>query len=162
MRIVSLLPSATEIVCELGLREHLVGVTHECDYPPSVRALPKVTQTHVPEGASSREIDVLVRERMKANPALYALDLATLQRLEPDLIVTQTLCGVCAVAEGEVSAAACSLPGNPKVVSLEPQRLAEVVDCLRTVGDAAGVSSRAREAIARLEARVTAVAERTR
>jgi len=162
MRIVSLLPSATEIVCELGLREQLVGVTHECDYPPSVRTLPKVTQTLVPHDASSSQIDALVRERMRSNPALYALDLTTLQRLRPDLIVTQTLCGVCAVAEAEVSAAICSLPGHPKVVTLEPKRLAEVFDCLRVVGDAAGVSSRASESIAELQARVAAVVERTR
>jgi iron complex transport system substrate-binding protein len=125
MRIVSLLPSATEIVCELGLGEELVGVTHECDYPAFVRALPKVTRTLVPHDAPSGEIDALVREKLKGARALYALDLELLERLRPELIVTQALCDVCAVAESEVTAAACTLPGSPRVVNLEPMRLAE-------------------------------------
>src|SRR6188474_3871745 len=99
MRIVSLLPSATEIICALGLEDQLVGVTHECDYPPSVRALPKVTHTLIPTEASSGEIDRLVRERLQTERALYTLDLPVLQELRPDLIVTQALCDVCAVAE---------------------------------------------------------------
>ena len=162
MRIVSLLPSATEIVCELGLGDQLVGVTHECDYPPFVRSLPKVTQTLVPHDAPSGEIDALVRERLKGARALYSLDLEVLERLRPELIVTQALCDVCAVAESEVTAAACSLPGAPRVVNLEPMRLAEVFDCLRLVGDAAGIPARAAETVARLEARVAAVEQRTR
>jgi iron complex transport system substrate-binding protein len=161
-RIVSLLPSATEIVCELGLGEQLVGVTHECDYPPFVQRLPKVTRTLIPHDASSREIDGLVRERLKTERALYTLDLPTLERLRPDLIVTQTLCSVCAVAEAEVTAAAGALPGCPTVVNLEPRRLGEVFECLRLVGDAAGVSGRAREVVARLQARVEAVEDRAR
>src|SRR5262245_2669157 len=131
MRIVSLLPSATEIVCELGLGDQLVGVTHECDYPSFVRKLPKVTRTLIPHDASSRDIDDQVRERLKTQRALYTLDVPTLERLQPELIVTQALCEVCAVAESEVTAAACSLPGRPKVVNLEPMRLAEVFECLR-------------------------------
>ncbi len=99
MRIVSLLPSATEIVCELGLRDRLVGVTHECDFPSCVRDLPKVTRTLIPQDASSCEIDALVRERLKKDKALYSLDMPTLEQLRPDLIVTQALCDVCAVAE---------------------------------------------------------------
>ena len=162
MRIVSLLPSATEIVCSLGLGEHLVGVTHECDFPPFVKALPKVTRTLIPHDASSRDIDALVRERLKTAKALYSLDLPTLERLRPDLLVTQALCDVCAVAEAEVTAAACSLPGRPRVVNLEPSRLSEVFDCLRLVGDAAGVPGRAAEVVAALEARVEAVAARSR
>jgi iron complex transport system substrate-binding protein len=161
MRIVSLLPSATEFVCELGLGDQLIGVTHECDYPPFVRMLPKVTQTLIPHDASSRDIDSLVRERLKTQRALYTLDLPTLEQLRPELIVTQALCDVCAVAESEVTAAACRLPGWPKVVNLEPMRLAEVFECLRLVGDAAAVPSRAREAFARLQARVDAVESRT-
>jgi len=162
MRIVSLLPSATEIVCELGLGDWLVGVTHECDYPAFVRGLPKVTRTLVPHDAPSGEIDALVRERLKGARALYSLDLEALERLKPELIVTQALCDVCAVAESEVTAAACALPGAPRVVNLEPMRLAEVFDCLRMVGEAAGVPARASEAVARLEARVAAVESRTR
>ena len=160
--IVSLLPSATEIVCELGLGDQLVGVTHECDYPPFVRKLPKVTRTLIPHDASSRDIDALVRERLKTQRALYTLDIPTLERLRPELIVTQALCDVCAVAEAEVTAAACMLPGRPKVVNLEPMRLVEVFACLRLVGEAAGVSRRASEVVARLQARVAAVENRTR
>jgi len=162
MRIISLLPSATEIVCELGLGEQLVGVTHECDYPPFVQTLPKVTRTLIPHDAPSRDIDALVRERLQTQRALYSLDLPALEKLRPELIVTQTLCDVCAVAESEVAAAVCHLPGRPKVVNLEPLRLAEVFECLRLVGDAAGVPDKAAEAVARLQARVDAVESRTR
>src|SRR5205085_6146080 len=102
MRIVSLLPSATEIVCQLGLGDALVGVTHECDYPPFVTGLPKVTRTLIPHDAASRDIDALVRARLKTQRALYTLDLPTLGRLAPALIVTRALCDVCAVAEAAV------------------------------------------------------------
>jgi iron complex transport system substrate-binding protein len=95
MRIVSLLPSATEIVCALGLEAHLVGVTHECDYPASVRDLPKITQTLIPHDATSGEIDALVRERLATQRALYTLNMPMLERLRPDLLVTQALCDVC-------------------------------------------------------------------
>lgn len=162
MRIVSLLPSATEIVCELGLGDQLVGVTHECDYPPSVRGLPKVTQTLIPHDASSREIDGLVRERLKSERALYQLDLPTLEELRPDLIVTQALCDVCAVAESEVTAAACRLPSQPQVLNLEPACLADVFECLLLVGRAAGVEARALEAVANLRARADRVEQLSR
>jgi iron complex transport system substrate-binding protein len=161
VRIVSLLPSATEIVCELGLGEDLVGVTHECDHPPPVQSLPRVTRTLIPHDAGSREIDALVRERLKTQRALYTLDMPVLERLRPDLIVTQALCDVCAVAEAEVTAAACSLPGRPRVVNLEPMCLAEVFECLRLVGAAAGVPGRAAGVIGRLQARVGAVVDRS-
>ena len=161
MRIVSLLPSATEIICSLGLRDQLVGVTHECDYPGDVADLPKVTRTLIPHDASSLEIDGLVRERLKTQSALYSLDLPMLERLKPDLLVTQALCDVCAVAESEVNAAACSLPGRPKVVNLEPTRLNDVFDCLKLVGDAARVPDASQRAIADLKQRVNAVAIRT-
>ena len=161
MRIVSLLPSATEIICALGLRDQLVGVTHECDYPGDVADLPKVTRTLIPHDASSLEIDGLVRERLKTQRALNSLDLPMLERLKPDLLVTQALCDVCAVAESEVHAAACSLPGRPKVVNLEPTRLNDVFDCLKLVGDAARVPDAAERAIADLKQRVNAVAIRT-
>src|SRR5262245_2887098 len=161
MKIVSLLPSATEIVCALGLEDELVGVTPECDYPAFVRDLPKVTTTLIPHTATSREIDTLVRERLKDRRALYSLDLPTLERLAPDLIVTQALCDVCAVAEAEVADAACRLPGHPRVVNLEPTSLAEVFESLRIVGEAAGVADRAESVVRRLQARVEAVAARS-
>ncbi|HXG23249.1 MAG TPA: cobalamin-binding protein, partial [Chthonomonadales bacterium] len=131
MRIVSLLPSATEMISALGLEDQLVGVTHECDYPPSVQRLPKVTRTLIPPEASSREIDRLVRERVRTNRALYTLDLPMLEDLRPDLIVTQALCDVCAVAEDEVQAAACMIPSSPRVINLEPQTLSDVFGAIR-------------------------------
>ncbi len=103
LRIVSLLPSATEIVCALGLEDCLVGVSHECDYPPQVAAIPKVTRSLLSSAASSGEIDRLVREQLRSGRALYSLDASLLVALKPDLIVTQTLCSVCAVAAGEVA-----------------------------------------------------------
>ena len=161
MRIVSLLPSATEIVCTLGLEEQLVGVTHECDFPEPVCRLPKVTRTLIPTDAASAEIDRLVVERMSGGRALYTLDVPTLGSLRPDLIVTQSLCGVCAVAEREVEAAACALPGNPRVVNLEPASLAEVLASVRTVAAAADVADRADEVIAALQQRIDAVVRRS-
>jgi len=162
VRIVTLLPSATEIVCALGLRDQLVGVTHECDYPPGVGDLPHVTQTLIPHDVSSQDIDALVRERLKTQRALYTLDGPVLETLQPDLIVTQALCDVCAVAEAEVASMACRLPGQPTVINLEPMRLDDVFDCLRLVGDAANVPERADQTVAGLRARVAAVEERSK
>ncbi len=161
MRIVSLLPSATEIVTSLGLGDQLVGVTHECDYPPFVLDLPKVTRTLIPHDATSSHIDALVRERLKTKSALYSLDMPTLERLQPDLIVTQALCDVCAVAENEVREAACTLPGAPRVINLEPTSWAAVLDSIRDVGNAARCPNRASDVIAALEARVAAVAQQS-
>lgn len=161
MRIVSLLPSATEIICRLGLGDQLVGVTHECDYPPAVQRLPKVTRTLIPAEASSSQIDRLVRERLQTDRALYTLNLPVLQELRPDLIVTQALCDVCAVAEEEVRAAACVLPGGPRVINLEPQTLSEVLASIRQVAAAAGADRVAQEVIDELTARVKAVITRT-
>ncbi len=161
MRIVSLLPSATEIVCSLGLGDQLVAVTHECDYPPFVRDLPKATRTLIPKDAPSAEIDRLVRERLSGQRALYTLDLETLEALRPELIVTQALCDVCAVAAEEVEEASCRLPGRPPVVNLEPETLDEVYGAIRLVAEAAGIAARGKERIAALQARVAAVAERS-
>ena len=162
MRIVSLLPSATEIVCALGLREQLVGVTHECDYPPDVLSLPKVTRTLIPKDAASDEIDAMVREQLRTASALYSLDMDVLRTLSPDVIVTQALCNVCAVAEQEVCAAADALPGRPAVINLEPQTLREVIDSVRTVGKALGVGEAGDRAADVLERRVSLVGRRSR
>jgi iron complex transport system substrate-binding protein len=161
MRIVSLLPSATEIICALGLEDQLVGVTHECDYPPFVRQLPKVTRTLIPAEASSGEIDRLVRQRLQTEGALYTLDLPVLQVLRPDMIVTQALCDVCAVAEDEVQAAACALPGGSRVINLEPRTLSQVLAAIRQVAAAIGMDRHAEEVIAGLTARIKAVVTRT-
>ncbi len=161
MRIVSLLPSATEMVCALGLEEHLVGVTHECDFPPVVNTLPKVTRSLIPASASSADIDRLVREQLRTTQALYRLDLPTLEQLRPDLIVTQALCDVCAVAEDEVRSAACVLPGTPRIISLEPQTLSEVFDAIRHLAEVVGMDQKGEEIARELEARVEAVAARS-
>ncbi|MDE2125229.1 MAG: cobalamin-binding protein [Armatimonadetes bacterium] len=157
MRIVSLLPSATEIVCAIGLEANLVGVTHECDWPPSVKLLPKVTRTLIPHDASGAEIDRLVREQLGAKSALYTLDMDLLERLRPDLLITQALCDVCAVPEAEVTAAACALPGQPVVVNLEPMTLEEVLGSMIEVGRAAGCEAAALAAVAKLRARISTV-----
>jgi iron complex transport system substrate-binding protein len=161
MKIVSLLPSATEIICALGLGEQLVGVTHECDFPAAVQGLPKVTRTLIPTEASSAAIDGLVRERVRTQRALYTLDLPALHSLEPDLIVTQALCDVCAVAESEVQAAACELPGGPKVVNLEPRTLSEVLSAIRQVAQAVGMDGEAEKVVGELTDRIAAVVART-
>jgi iron complex transport system substrate-binding protein len=161
MRIVSLLPSATEIVCGLGLREHLIGVTHECDYPVDVVGLPKVTQTLIPSDASSGDIDALVRERLKTQNALYSLDMPVLESLKPDLIITQALCDVCAVAESEVNAAARSLPSKPQVINLEPSCLEDVFECIAQVANAAGCKDSGQAYLDTLRSRVQVVAGQT-
>lgn len=161
MKIVSLLPSATEILCLLGLEDQLCGVTHECDYPPAVRALPKVTHTLIPYDAPSGEIDSLVRERLQGEQALYRLDLPTLERLQPDVIVTQALCDVCAVAESEVEQAARNLASRPAIINLEPSRLEEVFQCIEAVGKVTHREQRAAVEIERLRQRVDAIVERS-
>lgn len=161
MRIVSLLPSATEIICEIGLGESLVGVTHECDYPEWVSRLPKVTTTLIPLDATSRQIDDLVGARLKDQQSLYGLQLDVLENLAPDLIVTQALCDVCAVAETEVQAAACQLPGRPRVINLEPTTLEEVLMSCIEVGRAAGQLDSAIQAVEALRNRAARISNRT-
>ncbi len=161
MRIVSLLPSATEMVFALGLEDRLVGVTHECDHPEAVRHLPRVTHTLIPTETSSGQIDGLVRERLAEGRALYTLDLPVLEELEPDLILTQALCDVCAVDEREVREAACHLPGHPDVLNLEPQTLGEVLTALRKVGSATGIEARADRVVRALRDRVDRVTARS-
>ena len=125
-RIVSLLPSATEIVCALGLGDALVGVSHECDWPPFVRALPVLTSAAIPADLPSGETDRLVRERLARGEGLYMLDAAVLRDLQPTLIVTQALCEVCSIALPEVLRVARSLPEEPPVLSLEPHAMADI------------------------------------
>jgi len=142
-RIVSLVPSATEALFALGLGPHVVGVTHECDHPPGVERLPHLTRSVIGEGLSSGEIDRAVRERTEAGLALYELDAGLLRELEPDLIVTQALCAVCAVSVDDVRAVAADLPSTPQVISLDPNTFGDVLGDLRTLGAAAGAAAEA-------------------
>jgi iron complex transport system substrate-binding protein len=160
-RIVSLLPAATEIVAALGLTDSLVGVSHECDYPPEVRRVPRVTRCEIHGGGlPSRRIDQWVSETLARTGTLYTMDEPLLRSLRPDLILTQRLCDVCAVGYDSVSAFAATLPGPPRVVNLEPLRLSDIFDDVRRVAGAAGVAERAEGVVASLNGRVEAVRSR--
>src|ERR1700689_5508573 len=137
MRIVSLVPSATEMLFALGLGPELVAVTHECDYPAAARELPKVTRDLLPTGLSSAQIDAAVKERTLAGESIYELDANTLHELAPDLIVTQALCSVCAVSYDDVRAVAEEIDTQPMVISLDPHTVGEVRGDARTLAQAA-------------------------
>jgi iron complex transport system substrate-binding protein len=131
LRIVSLLPSLTELVCALGRESDLVGITHECDFPPGVERLPRLTRSRIPTSASSAEIDAMVTEQ---GGALYDLDAELLAAVRPELILTQAQCDVCAVNERTVRQTAAALPGKPLVESVNPTDLAGVFAMFRRVG----------------------------
>jgi iron complex transport system substrate-binding protein len=160
-RIASLLPSATEIVQALGLEESLVAVSHSCDFAGRVATLPRVTSTRVPRGASSREIDAVVRDCLHRGESLYLVDEVLLDSLAPDLIVTQSLCEVCAVGPEEVGRALPALGSRPQVITLEPRTLEQVFEAIRIVGEAAGRVTNADELVRSLRLRVEAVRSRT-
>lgn len=136
MRIASLVPHATELLFALGLGEQVVAVTHECDYPPEAQELPKLTRDVLPAGLSAGEIDRAVRARTLEGLAIYELDEDALRAAEPDLIVTQALCPVCAVSYEEVAKIACGIPGEPQVVSLDPKTFGETLGDIRTIATA--------------------------
>lgn len=160
MRIVSLLPSATEIVYALGLQDQLVAVTHECDFPFEARNKPIITRSLLPPNLTSSEIDEQVRAQLTSDAhSLYTIDRELLARLEPDLILTQKLCEVCAVAYDEVLDAVSGLPRRPEVLNLEPMSLREVLDDIRRTGAAAGASAVAGDVVTRLEERIERVRE---
>ena len=162
MKIVSLLPSATEIVYALGMGADLVGVTDECDYPPDAVTKPVVSRSALPQGRplTSREIDDAVRQRMDAKDPLYILDKDLLRRERPDVILTQDLCRVCAVPSGQVERALDEL-GLPdaKVVSLDPHTLDDVIAQIEAVGKVLDARQRAQEITATMRARVARVKE---
>ncbi|HKS70954.1 MAG TPA: cobalamin-binding protein [Ktedonobacterales bacterium] len=161
MRIVSLLPSATEILFALGLGDQVAAVNHECDYPPAARQKPHITRSLLPPDLSSGAIDEAVRGQLAADAhSLYTIDRTLLAEIAPDLIVTQQLCEVCAVAYDEVLDAVRALPKRPRVLNLEPMALGEVLGDIERVGNATGTRERARALVAQLEARVEAVRER--
>jgi iron complex transport system substrate-binding protein len=160
-RIISLLPSATEIVCALGLANRLVAITHECDFPPQALVdVPRITANRLPpEVIGSREIDAAVRSSLAAGHGIYALDEARMAELEPDLILTQELCRVCAVAYPTVLEAARSAGGTdgPVIVSLEPHSLDDVLATIQVVARLAGAEERGRALVAELRRRLAAV-----
>lgn len=158
MRIVSLVPHATELLFALGLGDQVVGVTHECDHPPEARERRHVTADRLPAGLSSWEIDNAVRSFTEKGEAIYTLDDAALRELEPELIVTQALCPVCAVSADDVRAIAEGLPGKPEVLSLDPTTYGETIGDVKTVAKATGTQLQALDLIARAARRVDAVA----
>ncbi len=157
MRIVSLVPHATELLFELGLGPEVVAVTHECDHPPAAERLPRVTRDVLPGGLRAAEIDAAVRERTLAGEAIYELDRAGLAALEPELIVTQALCPVCAVSYDEVAELAAELPSRPRVIALDPKSLGESLGDVRTIAQACDRRERGIELVGEMAARIDRV-----
>lgn len=162
MQIVSLLPSATEILFELGLGAQVVGVTFECDFPDEARTRRIVSTSALPEGLTPAEIDAVVKERMEAGEDLYRLDRGAFADLDPDLVVTQDLCAVCAVDVSEVDDALAYLACTAEVVTLDPMSLEEVIASIGTVGERTGTVKRAHAIMAALRKRLDAVEAKTR
>jgi len=158
MRIASLLPSATEIVCALGLADTLVGVSHECDYPPAIVSdLPKLTCSAIPHGLTSAQIDATVSERLRRGESLYLLEEARLAEIKPDLLITQELCDVCAVSYDAVCNLSARLPGKPQVISLTPPNLTGIFQDIETVAKATGTEARGQRLVAQLRKRLDQV-----
>jgi iron complex transport system substrate-binding protein len=161
-RIVSFLPSATEMAFALGLGDQVLGVTHECDYPPAAKTKPVVVRPVLPiETLSQAEIDVAVTARLRAGQSLYQIDEARLRAMAPDLILTQRLCAVCAPADQELEAALKALEAAPEILWLTPRSMAEVFDNLRDLAKATGTLARAEAIIAEGELRLRRLAART-
>ena len=158
MRIASLLPSATEILFAVGAGEEVVGVTHECDYPPGALELPRLTSNAIDHtGQTCAAIDRHIRSAVHSGSSIYRLDESLLSTLAPDLIVTQELCEVCAVSYSQVKEAVRRLPGKTPVLSLEPTSLEDIFLTIETVGEAVGESLAARALAVSLRERVAAV-----
>jgi iron complex transport system substrate-binding protein len=163
LKIVSLLPSATEIVCALGLEANLIGITHECDYPSSIANKPALTASRIShETMSSAEIDHAVRSNLDGHGSIYDLNEKLLTDLKPDLIITQELCEVCAVSYKTVQKAARMYVADARVVSLEPNTIADIFENVKTVGNLCGVSERAETVVADLQNRLDVIQERLR
>ncbi len=162
MRIVSLVPSATEMLFALGLGADVVAVTHECDYPPAALSLPRVTRDVLPDGLSAAEIDAAVKERTLAGESIYELDAEALHELAPDLIVTQALCSVCAVSYDDVRAIAEEIDSQPLVISLDPHTVGEVLGDARTLAQATDRRDAAAELVSDAAARIDRIRVATR
>ncbi len=157
MRIVSLVPHATELLFALGLGPEVVAVTHECDHPPAARAAKRVTRDVLPVGLGAAEIDAAVRERTLRGEAIYELDREALAALSPDLIVTQALCPVCAVSYTEVAELAERMPSRPRVISLDPHTLGETLGDIHTLAAATGRHERAAALVGETTTRIERV-----
>jgi iron complex transport system substrate-binding protein len=161
-RIVSLIASATEIVCALGLEDHLVGRSHECDYPPSVRRLPVCTAPKFDVHGSSREIDQRVKAVLADATSVYRVDATLLRELRADAVLTQSQCEVCAVSARDVEDAIGDWPGTrPRVLSLVPNRLSDIWEDIRRTAEVLDVQGRGAVLIARLQERMKAVVDKT-
>jgi iron complex transport system substrate-binding protein len=158
MRIATLLPSATEIVCALGCADDVVAITHECDYPPEILDRPVVVRPRVDSGRPSAAIDAAVEATLRRGESLYRLDADALAGARPDLIVTQDLCDVCALPSFDVESIAAGLPGSPRVLRLHPHTLEDVFRDILAVGAAAGRADEAGRLVHTLRDRVEAVA----
>jgi iron complex transport system substrate-binding protein len=162
MKVVSLLPAATEMMYALGLADQLVAVSHDCDHPARVAEKPQITHCEIHgAGLSSREVDEWVQRTLTERGSLYTIDEPLLRRLEPDVILTQKLCDVCAPSYGSVAQLAATLPAPPKVVNLEPSSLADIFDNILTVARTLGAGERGEEVAQGLRRRVEAVRART-
>jgi iron complex transport system substrate-binding protein len=157
MKICSLLPSATEILFALGLGDQVAGVSHECDFPPEARHKPVLIRSRITHTESPAAIDRQVREFLERGESLYSVDLDALCALQPDLIVTQDLCHVCAATPDDLGSALARLPIQPRVLTLNPHSLADVCADIRSVGAATGRASQADSVVAEFERRIAAV-----
>jgi iron complex transport system substrate-binding protein len=158
LKIASLLPSATEILCALGLEENIVGITHECDFPSSIAGKPHLTKSRIShETMTSKEIDHAVRSQLDGHGSIYDLDTKLLEQLKPDLIITQELCEVCAVSYKTVQKAAKMFVADAKVVSLEPNTIEDIFENIKTVGEFCEVSETAEEVVRNLQNRLEEV-----
>ncbi|MFY9554023.1 MAG: cobalamin-binding protein [Blastocatellia bacterium] len=162
IRIISLIASATEIVCALGFEDQLVGRSHECDYPPSVKMLPQLTSPKFNVEGTSNQIDQRVKSIVQDALSVYRVDAGALDQLRPTHIITQSQCEVCAVSLKDVEQAVCELTASrPAIVSLEPNSLDDVWTDIRRVGDALGASDRARGLVDELQSRIDDIVQRT-
>ncbi len=162
LRIVSLLPSATEIVAALGLADNLVGRSHQCDFPAGISALPSCSSTKVNLDGTSRDIDGRVNEIIAQGVSCYRVDADLLRALKPDVILTQTQCAICAVTPADLEEALCEWMGpGPAMLSLEPNDLGDVWGDMLRVGAALGVGARAQAVVLALKARLAAIREET-